>query len=180
MATGKGTLNQVNLIGRLGGDPELKYTQSGTVVANFSMATNRVWKDQEGNKQEETDWHRIVLWRKLAEIAGEYLKKGSQVAIIGRLQTRSWEDEKNGITRYMTEVIAEQLVMLGSKNDNQGSYHQEPADMTARSATDDGRSPVDNRQSSVDNRQSPVDNRQTEPVVNDGTPPEPQEDDLPF
>ena len=165
MATGKGTLNKVQLIGRLGGDPDLKYTPSGTAVANFSMATNRVWKDQDGNKQEETDWHRIVLWRKLAEIAGEYLQKGSLTYIEGRLQTRSWEDD-NGNKHYMTEVVAENLVMLGSKNNGQNTHREEPADMAAR-AENSGQSPVGSPQS-----ESSVDNA--------GEPPAPSEDDLPF
>jgi len=110
----KGTVNKVILIGRLGSDPELRYTPNGDAVANFRIATNRVWKDQEGNQQEKTEWHRIVAWRKLAERCGEYLKKGSHVYIEGRLETRSWED-KNGNKRYVTEITANRMQMLEAK-----------------------------------------------------------------
>ncbi|MFQ5676074.1 MAG: single-stranded DNA-binding protein [bacterium] len=116
MATGRGSVNKVILIGNLGQDPELKYTPSGAAVTNFNVATNEVWKDNDGNKQERTEWHRIVLWRKLAEIAGEYLKKGSKVYLEGRLQTRSWED-KDGVKRYTTEVVADSMTMLDAKAD---------------------------------------------------------------
>jgi len=114
MAVGKGTLNKVMLIGRLGADPELKYTPSGAAVTTLRLATNLVWKDKDGNPQERTEWHRVVAWRKLAEIAGEWLKKGSQVYIEGRLRTRSWED-RDGVKKYITEVEAENLLMLGKK-----------------------------------------------------------------
>jgi len=114
MSTGRGTVNKVILVGRLGRDPELKYAPSGRAVANFSVATNESWKDKEGNKQERTDWHRIVAWGKLAEIIGEYVKKGSLVYIEGRLQTRDYEDS-NGVKKYITEVVASEMTMLGSK-----------------------------------------------------------------
>lgn len=114
MATGRGTVNKVILLGRLGRDPELRYTPSGAAVATLSLATNFVWKDQEGNQKESTEWHRVVVWRKLAEVAGNYLKKGGLVYIEGRLQTRSWND-KNNVTRYTTEVIADNLTMVGPK-----------------------------------------------------------------
>jgi len=116
MATGRGSVNKVILIGNLGSDPELKYTPSGAAVTNFNVATNEVWNDKDGNKQERTEWHRVVLWRKLAEIAGEYLKKGSKVYLEGRLQTRSWED-KDGVKRYTTEVVADNMTMLDSKGE---------------------------------------------------------------
>lgn len=116
MATGKGTVNKAIIVGRLGQDPELRYTPSGSAVTNFSVATNEVWKDKEGNQQERTEWHRVVLWTRLAEIAGEYLKKGSKVYIEGRLQTRSWED-KEGVKRYMTEVIGDSMAMLDAKGE---------------------------------------------------------------
>ena len=114
MATGRGTVNKVILMGRLGGDPELRYTPAGTAVANFSLATNMVWKGADGNMQERTDWHRIVVWRKLAEFVGEWLKKGSYVYLEGMLQTRSWND-KDGSKRFMTEVIADSIQFVGSK-----------------------------------------------------------------
>lgn len=103
-------LNKVMLIGNLGKDPELKYTNSGVAVATFSVATPDSWKDQEGNTQERTEWHNIVAWRKLAEICGEYLKKGKKVYIEGKLQTRTYE--KDGVKQYRTEIVADQLVML--------------------------------------------------------------------
>lgn len=115
-----GSVNQVTLVGRLGKDPELKYTQGGDAVANFSVATDETWKDKSGEKQQRTEWHNIVAWKKLAEICGQYLRKGSQVLIQGRLQTRKWED-KDGNTRYTTEIVASNLVMLGKKDDNAGS-----------------------------------------------------------
>ena len=95
MAIGQGTVNKVILVGRLGRDPELKYTPSGAAVANFSIATDRVWKDQDGTMQKKTDWHRIAVWRKWAEFANTYLKKGSLVYVEGRLETRSWTDQNN-------------------------------------------------------------------------------------
>ena len=125
MAFGKGTVNKVILLGRLGQDPELKYIPSGAAVTNFSIATDIAWKDQEGNQKELTEWHRVVAWRKLAEIAGEYLKKGNQVYIEGRLQTRKWND-KNEVTHYTTEIVAENLVLLGSKSDRMGETSKPP------------------------------------------------------
>lgn len=106
-------LNKVMLIGNLGADPEVKYTPSGTAVTNFRIATSEKWKDKEGKVQERTEWHRIVTFGKLAEICGEYLVKGKQVYIEGRIQTRSWDD-KDGNKKYMTEVVADKMQMLGS------------------------------------------------------------------
>jgi single-strand DNA-binding protein len=108
-------INKVILIGRLGQDPEVRYTQDGTAVATFSIATSIEWNDkQSGEKKEKTEWHRIVAWRKLGEICGEYLAKGRQVYVEGRLQTRSWED-KDGVRRYTTEVVANDVQFLGPK-----------------------------------------------------------------
>ena len=115
------SLNKVMLIGNLGKDPELKYTSAGVAVATFSIATSDSWKDQEGNAQERTEWHNIVAWRKLAEICGEWLKKGKRVYIEGRLQTRNYE--KDGVKRYITEIVADQLIMLdggGQRSTNGG------------------------------------------------------------
>jgi single-strand DNA-binding protein len=114
------SLNKVMLIGHLGKDPELRYTGTGRAVATFSLATNESWKDQEGNAQERTEWHKIVAWGKLAEICGEWLKKGKQVYVEGRIQTRNYED-KEGIKRYITEVVVSDMLMLGSKGDGGGS-----------------------------------------------------------
>jgi single-strand DNA-binding protein len=120
----RGSLNRVMLIGNLGGDPELRYTANGTAVANLSLATNEVWTDKEGNKVERTEWHRIIVWRKLAEICNEYLSKGSKVFFEGKLRTRSWED-KDGIKRYTTEIEADNMVMLGGRR-GEGSYGGPP------------------------------------------------------
>ena len=107
----KGSINKVMLIGNLGSDPELRFTPSGVQVANFSLATSESWTDKSGERQERAEWHRIVLWRRLAEVAGQYLKKGSKIYIEGKLQTRSWEDQ-NGQKRYTTEVVANSMEML--------------------------------------------------------------------
>ncbi len=107
-------MNKAMVIGNLRNDPEIRYTQKGTAVATFSIATTEKWKDAEGVQQEHTDWHRIVAWRGLAEICGDHLKKGSKVYIEGKMQTRKWEE--NGITRYTTEVIAKSMEMLGGNN----------------------------------------------------------------
>src|SRR5208283_4593380 len=120
------SLNRVQLIGNLGKDPELSYTASGVAVAKFSIATGERWKDQEGNVQERTEWHNIVVWRKLAEICGQYLKKGSKVYIEGRLQTRSWDDKNTGLKRYTTEIVGDDLIMLDSKGAAVGASGVEP------------------------------------------------------
>jgi single-strand DNA-binding protein len=108
------SVNKVILIGNLGQDPELRYTSAGVAVATFTLATNESWKDQDGNTQERTQWHNLVAWRKLAEICGEYLKKGSRIYIEGRLQYRNYDD-KNGVKRYVTEIVIDQMMMLDSK-----------------------------------------------------------------
>ena len=113
------SLNKVILIGNLGRDPELKYTPSGVAVCTFSIATTFSWNDQDGNRQDKTEWHNIKIWRKQAEIAAEYLKKGKQVCIEGRLETRSWE-QQDGQKRYMTEIIVDRFLMLGRKDDAGG------------------------------------------------------------
>ena len=110
------SVNKVILIGTLGKDPELKYTPQGTAVTKFSMATNENFKDKtSGEWKERTEWHNIVCWQRTAEVAAEYLKKGRQVYIEGRLTTRSWDDKDSGQKRYMTEVVANDLVLLGGK-----------------------------------------------------------------
>jgi single-strand DNA-binding protein len=109
----RGTVNKVLLIGRLGGDPEVRYAPSGNAVANFSMATNRSYKDKDGNQQEQTEWHRIVAWSRLAEFSKQYLHKGMRVYIEGRLQYREWQDQ-NGVKRNVTDVIANDIQMLES------------------------------------------------------------------
>ena len=111
------SLNKVMLIGNLGKDPEVKYTPQGTPVAKLTLATNERYKDKEGQWQDRTEWHNVVLWSRLAEIAGEYLKKGSKVYIEGRLQTRSWDDKQTNQKKYMTEVVANDLLLLGGRGE---------------------------------------------------------------
>jgi single-strand DNA-binding protein len=118
-------LNKVMIIGNLGQDPEIKYTNDGAAVVNFSIATSDSWKDRDGNKQEKTEWHRVVAFRRLAEICGEYLKKGRQVYIEGALQTRQWED-RDGNKRYTTEIVARDMQMLGSRDDSGGGSTSPP------------------------------------------------------
>jgi single-strand DNA-binding protein len=108
------SVNKVILVGNLGRDPEVRFMPNGDAVCNFSIATTDSWKDKSGAKQEKTEWHNITMYRKLAEIAGEYLKKGRPVYVEGSLQTRKWE--KDGITRYTTEIIANQMQMLGGRD----------------------------------------------------------------
>lgn len=127
------SVNKVILLGRLGQDPELKYTPGGSAVCNFSLATTESWTDKQGQKQEKTEWHRVVVWGKLAELCNQYLAKGRQAFLEGRLQTRSWDD-KDGNKRYTTEILASTVQFIGgpSANTNQNanvdqSYAQAPA-----------------------------------------------------
>ncbi len=124
-------VNKVVLLGNLGNDPEIRYMPNGTAVANLSLATSESWKDQQGQVQERTEWHRLTMYRKLAEIAGEYLKKGSQIYVEGKLQTRKWQDQQ-GQDRYTTEIVVEEMQMLGGntgsnngQRNNQGGYAQQ-------------------------------------------------------
>ncbi|KUG23444.1 single-stranded dna-binding protein [hydrocarbon metagenome] len=110
-------INKAILIGRLGKDPDIRYTPDGTMVTTFRIATDEQWKDKNGEKVQRTEWHQIVTYRKLAEICGNYLVKGKLVFIEGRIQTRSWED-KEGVKRYTTEIIANDMKMLDSKGQN--------------------------------------------------------------
>jgi len=114
-------LNKVMLIGNLGRDPEVRHTASGQQVANFSLATSENFTDKGGNRQTRTEWHKIVVWAKLAEICGQYLRKGSRIYIEGRLQTRQWEDQQ-GQNRSTTEVVATNMLMLGGRNEGSGEY----------------------------------------------------------
>ena len=117
-------VNKVILVGNLGKDPDVKYTASGAAVANITVATSESWNDkQTGEKQEKTEWHRVVFFRRLAEIAGEYLRKGSQVYIEGKLQTRKWQDQ-SGQDRYTTEIVANEMQMLGGRGGEAGSRQQ--------------------------------------------------------
>jgi single-strand DNA-binding protein len=125
-------VNKVILIGNLGRDPEVRSTPSGQSVANFTLATSRRWNDRDGNKQEQTEWHRIVCWGRQAEVAGQYLTKGKQIYVEGRLQTRSWEDKQSGEKRYTTEVICENFQMLGRRDEtSSGSYSSGASESSA-------------------------------------------------
>ncbi len=127
-------INKVILIGNLGGDPEVKYTASGSAVTNVTIATSENWKDKTtGENQERTEWHRVVFFGKLAEIAGEYLKKGSQVYVEGRLQTRKWQD-KEGQDRYTTEIVANEMQMLGGRGGGAASASMASAGMESNRA----------------------------------------------
>lgn len=119
------SLNKAMIIGRLGQDPDVRYTQSNTAVANLSVATSERYKDKQGEWKENTEWHRVVAWGRLAEICQEYLKKGSQVYIEGPIQTRKWED-KEGQTRYSTEIKALTMTMLDSKGEGSGDVPPKP------------------------------------------------------
>ena len=128
------SVNKVILIGNLGKDPETRYMPNGEAVTNITMATTDTWKDKtSGEKQEKTEWHRVTFYRRLAEIAGEYLKKGSQVYVEGRLETRKWQD-KEGKDRYTTEIIADRMQMLGSRSGQGDASARERSSETRESA----------------------------------------------
>ncbi len=132
-------VNKVILIGNLGADPEVRYSQNGTAVANFRVATTETWK-KEGEKEEQTEWHRVVTFGRLAEICGEYLSKGSKVYIEGRIQTRKWED-RDGNTRYTTEIVAREMKMLSPRGagdaSQSGTYREEEPPMADAPMEDD-------------------------------------------
>jgi len=136
------SVNKVILIGRLGKDPETRYMPSGEAVTNATLATSENWKDKTGEKQEKTEWHNLVFYRRLAEIAGEYLKKGSQVYIEGKLQTRKWQT-KEGQDRYTTDIVVNEMTMLGGKSSGGSNFEvvekpassgQAPASSTSKAA----------------------------------------------
>jgi single-strand DNA-binding protein len=156
-----GGVNKVILIGNLGKDPEVRFTPGGQAVANFTIATNESWTDKQGQKQERTEWHRIVVWGKLAELCGEYLSKGRQCFVEGRLQTREWTD-KEGKKNYTTEVVAQNVQFLGSRGEGAGAG---PRSRSQNGAQDYG-SPPPGMEESANGAASA------------GGPP--QEDDIPF
>jgi single-strand DNA-binding protein len=127
-------VNKVILVGNLGKDPEVRYMPNGNAVANITLATSESWKDkQTGEQKEKTEWHRVVMFRRLGEIAGEYLKKGSQVYIEGKLQTRKWQDN-SGNDRYTTEIVADEMQMLGGRGGGSASYNTDSAPAKAAPA----------------------------------------------
>ncbi|OGA53147.1 MAG: single-stranded DNA-binding protein [Betaproteobacteria bacterium RIFCSPLOWO2_12_FULL_62_58] len=131
------SVNKVILIGNLGRDPEVRYLPDGGAITNISVATTDVWKDKSGDKQERTEWHRVAFFGRLAEVAGEYLKKGSPVYIEGRLQTRKWQD-KEGKERSTTEIVANEMKMLGSRGGGSEPMTREPAPAPAAAAAEGG------------------------------------------
>lgn len=132
----KNSVNKVILIGNLGQDPESRFTPSGTAVTNLSVATNESWKDQNGDSQDRTEWHRIVMYGKMAETASEYMKKGQMVYIEGRLQTNEWEDQ-NQIKRKSTQVRCDNFTMLGRRNDNISNYSEQQKEKFSSNDNDD-------------------------------------------
>ncbi|MBV6273993.1 single-stranded DNA-binding protein [Alcaligenaceae bacterium CGII-47] len=132
------SVNKVILVGNLGRDPEVRYSPEGSAICNVSIATTSAWKDKaSGEKREETEWHRVVFYNRLAEIAGEYLKKGRSIYVEGRLKTRKWQDKETGADRYSTDIVADQMQMLGGREGGEsggGEYNQAPAAAPRRAA----------------------------------------------
>lgn len=126
------SVNKVILVGNVGKDPDIKYTPSGVPVAKVSLATNEKYKDKSGEWQERTEWHNLVFWQRLAEIVGEYVKKGSKVYVEGRLQTSSWEDKQSGEKRYRTEIVVGDLVLLGANGNGSGDHSRPPDNSGSR------------------------------------------------
>lgn len=162
------SVNKVILMGNLGRDPEVRYMPNGEAVANFSIATTENWKDKSGQKQEKTEWHNIVMYRKLAEIAGEYLKKGRPVYVEGRLQTRKWE--KDGVTRYSTEIIADNMQMLGGRDGGGNASYEGGEEMNQEG----GYSTEPSRSSSAPSQNKPAATKPASSGFDDF------EDDIPF
>lgn len=129
-------VNKAIIMGHLGGDPEMRYMPDGTAVANFSIATSETYKDKEGNKQERTEWHKVALFGRTAEVAGKYLNKGSMAYVEGRIQTRKWTD-KDGQDRYTTEIIGDRLQLVGGRRED-GAGQQESANRSAPAAASSG------------------------------------------
>ena len=142
------SVNRVTLIGYLGQDPEIRYTASGDAVANISMATGEQWKDKDAGKQEKTEWHRIVLFGRIAEVCGEYLKKGSQAYFEGKLQTRKWTD-KEGQDRYTTEIVAFTMKMLGGRTESVGNRPPPQGENNAPAASGGGKSGFDDMEDDI-------------------------------
>lgn len=155
-------VNKVIIVGNLGGDPEVRYMPNGNAVANFTVATSESWKDQQGQQQEKTEWHRIVVYKRLAEIAGEYLRKGAKVYLEGRLQTREWQDQQ-GQKRYTTEIICHEMQMLDGRQG--GAGNAAPANSAPASRPQSNSAPA-------------TGNRPQQPANNE--PPMDFDDDIPF
>lgn len=160
-------VNKVILVGNLGNDPEVRYMPNGNAVANLSLATSESWKDQQGQVQGRTEWHRLTMYRKLAEIAGEYLKKGSQIYVEGKLQTRKWQDQQ-GHDKYTTEVIVDQMQMLGGREGGGNSQQGNRQGYQSQS------------QGSGQNRQPQQQSQQEPPASGMQVPDFDFDDDIPF
>jgi single-strand DNA-binding protein len=166
------SVNKVILIGNLGKDPEVRYAPSGSAICNLAIATSRQWKDKtSGERQEETEWHRVALFDRMAEVAGEYLKKGKSVYIEGRLKTRKWTD-KEGVERYTTEVMADRMEMLGSREGGGGAGG--PDDMGAAGGGGSGYSAP--QRSAPPSRSTPA----AKPAAKSSTGFDDMDDDIPF
>lgn len=175
-------VNKVIIVGNLGKDPDTNYTPQGNAVTNITVATSESWKDKQGEAQEKTEWHRVVFFGKLAEIAGEYLKKGSQVYLEGKLQTRKWQDQ-SGADRYTTEIVVDGfsgvMQMLGSRDPGQGSQGQQQGygQPQQRPAPQQGYAPQQGQQQAP--RQRPAPQQQAHPQANQGYDPS-FDDEIPF
>lgn len=168
------SVNKVILVGNLGRDPEVRFMPNGEAVCNFSIATTDSWKDKSGAKQERTEWHNIVMYRKLAEIAGEYLKKGRPVYVEGRLQTRKWQT-KEGQDRYTTEIIADQMQMLGGREGGSNASYEGGVDQSS-SASDYNQAPSSNQGGSSSGQSA----KQAPAKSTGGSGFDDFEDDIPF
>jgi single-strand DNA-binding protein len=173
------SLNKVQIIGRLGADPELRYTANGVAVATLNVATSYRYQDHNTDEwKDATEWHRVVAWRRLAEVAGEYLAKGRQVYIEGRLQTRSWED-RDGNKRYTTEIVAQDMILIGGRGDSpsSGGYPPHPADTYSAPPSTE----PDQTSTSVPTHTGTAsENTLSESPAASPTPDGPPEDDIPF
>ena len=167
------SVNKVILVGNLGRDPEVRFMPNGEAVCNFSIATTDSWKDKAGAKQERTEWHNIVMYRKLAEIAGEYLKKGRPVYVEGRLQTRKWQT-KEGQDRYTTEIIADQMQMLGARDGGGSNASYDGGGMDQSNGMDES------SYSQAPTRQSAAKPAAAEKTVSGGSGFDDFDDDIPF
>ncbi|MGO3743933.1 MAG: single-stranded DNA-binding protein [Alcaligenes aquatilis] len=137
------SLNRVTLLGNLGKDPEMRYTADGAAVCNVSIATTSQWKDKaSGERREETEWHRVVFYGRLADVVGEYLRKGRTVFVEGRLKTRKWQDSETGADRYSTEIIADQMQMLGSRDNGQAEASKAAPASRAKGRSTNGKAPA--------------------------------------
>jgi single-strand DNA-binding protein len=147
-------VNKVILVGNIGQDPEVRYMPNGNAVANLSLATSESWKDQQGQMQERTEWHRLTMYRRLAEICGEYLKKGSQIYVEGKLQTRKWQDQQ-GVDKYTTEIIVDQMQMLGGRGGQQaeGGFQGQQRPAAAQQSNQGYQQPQNNYQQPAQGQQ---------------------------